>query len=108
MKILFEDKDLEELIVTGKNHKYRKYARNKKFMKSLAISYSYMRSVDKASELKIYSFMHYEVLKHIKDKTTSSIRPCNGMVERIIFQEIENGIIINILELNSDHYGNKK
>ena len=32
MKIEFEDKDLEELITTGRNSKYKKYTRNAKFM----------------------------------------------------------------------------
>ena len=32
MQIIFEDKDLEELITTGYNSKYKKYTRNKKFM----------------------------------------------------------------------------
>ena len=77
-------------------------------MRSLAIAYSYLRAVDKASELNDYSFLHYEKLKHINEKDISSIRPCNGMVERIIFKEIDEGIIINLLELNTDHYGNKK
>ena len=36
MKIVFEDRDLEELITTGRNSKYKKYTRNGKFMKALA------------------------------------------------------------------------
>ena len=36
MKIVFEDRDLEELITTGRNRKYKKYTRNGKFMKALA------------------------------------------------------------------------
>ena len=34
MKIVFEDTDLEELITTGRNSKYKKYTRNAKFMKA--------------------------------------------------------------------------
>jgi hypothetical protein len=30
MQIIFDDKDLEELITTGYNNKYKKYTRNKK------------------------------------------------------------------------------
>ncbi len=33
MEIGFEDTDLEELITTGRNSKYKKYTRNAKFMK---------------------------------------------------------------------------
>ena len=29
MQIIFDDKDLEELITTGRNSKYKKYTRNK-------------------------------------------------------------------------------
>ena len=32
----------------------------------------------------------------------------NGRVERLIFTESEEGIEIEILELNTTHYGNKK
>lgn len=40
MQILFEDKDLEELIMTGYNNKYKKYTRNAKFMEALATAYT--------------------------------------------------------------------
>lgn len=30
MEVIFEDKDLEELIITGKNRKYKNIARDKK------------------------------------------------------------------------------
>ena len=30
MQIIFDDKDLEELITTGRNSKYKKYTRNGK------------------------------------------------------------------------------
>ena len=62
MKIVFEDTDLEELITTGRNSKYKKYARNAKFMKALATAYNYMRLVDVASDLRAISFLHYEQL----------------------------------------------
>lgn len=32
MKIVFEDTDLEELITTGRNRKYKNYTRNAKFI----------------------------------------------------------------------------
>lgn len=34
MQIIFDDKDLEELITTGRNSKYKKYTRNRKFMEA--------------------------------------------------------------------------
>ena len=57
MKIVFEDTDLEELITTGYNSKYKKYTRNAKFMKALATAYNYMRLVDVASELRAISLL---------------------------------------------------
>ena len=101
MQILFEDKDLEELITTGSNSKYKKYTRNAKFMKALA-----MRLSERASDLRSVSFLHYEQLKGTNGQ--SSIRVVNGMVERILFREFDGGIRITVLSLDDTHYGNKK
>ena len=106
MRISFDDKDLEELITTGRNSKYKKYTRNAKFMKALATAYNYMRMVDVASDLRAISFLHYEQLAGTNG--TSSIRVVNGMVERIIFREFDGGINITVLSLDDTHYGNKK
>jgi plasmid maintenance system killer protein len=106
MKIEFEDKDLEELITTGRNSKYKKYTRNAKFMKALATAYNYMRLVGVASDLRAISFLHYEQLAGTNGM--SSIRVVNGMVERILFREFDGGISITVLSLDDTHYGNKK
>ena len=52
MQIVFDDKDLEELITTGRNSKYKKYTRNQKFMKALATAYNYLRLSERASDLR--------------------------------------------------------
>ena len=101
-----EDTDLEELITTGRNSKYKKYTRNAKFMKALATAYNYMRLVDVASDLRAISFLHYEQLAGTNGM--SSIRVVNGMVERILFREFDGGINITVLSLDDTHYGNKK
>ena len=106
MKIVFEDTDLEELITTGRNSKYKKYTRNAKFMKALATAYNYMRMVDVSSDLRAISILHYEQLAGTNGM--SSIRVVNGMVERILFREVEGGISIMVLSLDDTHYGNKK
>ena len=62
LNIVFDDKDLEELITTGKNRKYRKYIRNKKFMQALAIAYNYLRTAECTNDLRSISFLHYEQL----------------------------------------------
>lgn len=104
MQIFFEDKDLEELIISGKNHKYKKFQRDKRFMSSLVRVYKTMLATECASKLSQWSFLHYEKLKNYE---LSSIRVMNGRVERILFKETENGIVITIIELNETHYGNK-
>lgn len=104
--ITIQDEDLQELITTGTNSgKYKKLARDKKFVQNLAIVYNTMRSVETTDGLKQYSFLHYEKLKHVN---MSSVRIMNNRVERLLFIENENGIEIIIIELNETHYGNKK
>lgn len=105
MKIEIEDKDLEELILTGENSKYKQLARDSKFMEALARAYRLLEVVEKASGLKVYSFLHYEQLKGSRK---SSIRIMNGRIERLLFEEINNGLEIKALTLNRDHYGNEK
>ena len=106
LEIIFDDKDLEELITTGRNNKYKKYTRNAKFMTALATAYKIMCSVSCTNELRPFSFLHYEQLSGTNG--LSSIRVVNGMVERIIFREFDGGIRITVLSLDDTHYGNKK
>lgn len=105
MNIIFEDKDLKELITTGKNRRYKKFTKDYRFMDSLYRVYNTMSATTAAPELAQYSFLHYEQLK---GNGKSSVRVMNGRVERIIFREIDNGIEITILELDESHYGKKK
>lgn len=67
--------------------------------------YNLMRSLEHISRLKEYRFLHYEQLKHI---SLSSVRIINGRVERLLFKEIDDGIKISLIEINENHYGNKK
>ena len=106
MQIVFEDTDLEELIITGRNNRYKKYSRNGKFMKALATAYNYIRLAECTSDLRSVSYLHYEQLAGTNG--LSSIRVVNGMVERILFREFEGGIRITVLSLDDTHYGNKK
>jgi hypothetical protein len=106
MKVNISDKDLDELIRTGKNNKYKKYSKDRKFMEGLARVYKVMLNVADTNGLKPYSFLHYEKLAN--NLNLSSVRVLNGRVERLLFRELEDGIEITIIELNNDHYGNKK
>lgn len=56
-------------------------------------------------ELRQYGFLHYEKLAH---DPRSSIRIVNGMVERLLFTETDDGIEVELIEIDSTHYGNKK
>lgn len=105
MNIIFEDKDLEELILTGKNNKYKKYSKDKRFMLALGRMYKLMQASDNTTVLSTYSFLHYEKLKGLD---LSSVRVMNGKVERVLFRETDNGIVITIIDLDDTHYGNKK
>lgn len=104
MNVLFKDTELEQLVLYGKSRKYEKYARDAKFTERLVRAVNIMRIVGEARMLANYSYLHYEKLKH---RDASSIRIMNGRIERIIFRELNNGIEIELLELNNDHYGNK-
>lgn len=98
-------KILEELVFTGMNRKYKKYSRDRKFMENLIDVYNYIRAAADIKALSAYSFLHYERLRH---NDLSSVRIMNNRVERLLFRELENGICITIIELNTTHYGNKK
>ncbi len=105
IEIIYKDTDLKELIEEGKNKKYEKLSRDKKFMDSLRKQIAIMSAANKVSEFKDFSMLHYEQLKYCN---ASSVRIQNNRVERIIFTENENGIEITLLELNTNHYGSTK
>ena len=107
MIVIFEDKDLEELILTGRNGKYKKVMKVKALMDGILRAYRIMQTVPNAAMLGQFSFLHYEKLKH-KLSGHSSVRVANGYVERIIFIEEEEGIRVKLIELDDTHYGNKK
>ena len=106
MQVNISDKDLEELINTGQNNKYKRYSRDKKFMEGLARAYKIMQIVENPEGLRLYSYLHYEKLAY--NVNLSSVRIVNGRVERLLFEETNDGIEITIIELNTQHYGNKK
>ena len=100
------DDDLQELILDGTNAgKYKKLARDRKFVQKLTEIYRLLTSVEHVSQLKMYSFLHYEQLRY---SALSSVRIFNNRVERLLFEETESGFKITLIELNEDHYGNKK
>ena len=108
MNVVILDQDLEELIHTKKNRRYRKIERSKDLYRGLIKAINALKTARHVSLLPEISFLHYEKLKHGDYKGKSSVRIANGAVERLIFTENENGIEIYIIELDDTHYGNKR
>jgi hypothetical protein len=67
-----------------------------------------MYDVDSTEDLRYFSSLHYEKLKYQRDEPKSSVRLVNGMVERLLFVETDDGIEVELIEIDSTHYGNKK
>lgn len=74
-------------------------------MQGLLRVFSILENAENTSKLSQLSYLHYEQLK---GQNKSSVRIVNGMVERLIFTEINGGIEIEIIKLDTEHYGNKK
>ena len=64
--------------------------------------------VECTDELKNFSFLHYEKLRYQQGGPLSSVRLVNGLVERLLFKETQDGIEVKLIEIDSTHYGNKK
>lgn len=107
ISIIIQDSDLEELVTTGQNRKYKALSRNKRFMDGLSRVIFTIHNAESTASLGTYSFLHYEKLRNMAEPL-SSVRVVNGMPERLLFREADNMIEITIIELNTDHYGNKK
>ncbi len=107
MNVIIEDKDLEYLLEGKTKGKYKKLAKDGKFISQLDNVYNKMLDVERVGELAMFSFLHYEKLTGSRSGQ-SSVRIMNGRVERLIFTEHENGITIKLIELNQEHYGNKR
>ena len=106
MKIIM-DNDIKELIETGYNRKYRTVAKNTTLYVGLMRAYQILESAHSVEDLKLYSFLHYEKLKY-NYYGFSSVRLDNRYVHRLIFQEKADCITLQLIEIDSTHYGNKK
>ena len=104
MKVTFEDIDLENLVLTHRSRKYKKYQRDGKFLAALDRVFDDLRAAAKTVDLHLISYLHYEKLK---GASMSSVRVMTGRVERILFHEYEEGIEISIIEMDNMHYGQR-
>jgi plasmid maintenance system killer protein len=110
MEVFFSDYALKELYELGKtkDSKYKFLCRNRKLVEGYQRAVSIMYDVESTEALKAFSFLRYEKLKYQGDSPKSSLRLVNGMVERLIFTESEEGIEVELIKIDSTHYGNKK
>lgn len=66
MNVIFTDPALQELYKTGKtkDSRYKKLCRSKSFVAYYIDVVNLMIAVDKADDLRTYSYLHYEKLRH--------------------------------------------
>lgn len=107
MKVTFLSRGLEELFIRGKTKdiKLKQYNRDAKFIAAYQRVISIMIAVTGVGELRDYSILHYERLRF---RPESSVRIMNNRVERLLFIESETGIEIRIIEIDRNHYGDKR
>ncbi len=108
MNVIFKEAALEELYLKGdtKDRKYRILCRNKKLVEGYRRAVQLLKDVRIVNDLKIFSILHYEKLKYRKEPM-SSVRILNGSIERLLFTETKDGIEVELIEIDSTHYGNK-
>ena len=63
-------------------------------------------NVESLKELQQFSWLHYEKLKY-GFSGLSSVRLSNRFVHRLLFKEQEDKLLIELIEINETHYGNK-
>lgn len=98
--------DLLELYLTGKSVRYKDISRNRTLMEGFMYSIRLMKEVDSAEELRQISRLHYEKLKY-QYSGLSSVRLSNRFVHRLLFEEIDDGVVVRLIEIDDTHYGNK-
>lgn len=110
MNVFFADNALKELYKLGKtkDKRYKTICKCRKLVEGFQRAVSIMYDVEKTDDLKPLSFLHYEKLKYQGEFPKSSLRLANGMVEGLIFTETNGGIEVELIEIDSTHYGNKK
>ena len=107
MNVIFKDDALLELYQNGKtkNKNYKKYSRDREFTTSYKEIIDLFYSLENTSQLSSFSYLHYEKLRH---RPESSVRIINSRVERLLFTEEEEGITVELIEIDDKHYGKKR
>ena len=106
MKVEMTD-DLKELYETGQCKRYKDVSRNNLLLTGFARAIKIMEQVPSIDSLKEISFLHYERLRY-QLSGKSSVRLSNQYVHRLIFTETEDGLQVELIEIDDTHYGNKQ
>ena len=101
------DQDLLDLYQDGKSKKYKEIERNRELLGGFIRAVKMMMTVSNVQELSGFSYLHYEQLKY-EWSGYSSVRLSNKFVHRLIFTETEDGIEVELIDIDNTHYGNKK
>ncbi len=109
MNVIFKDAALKDIYEQGttKESRYKKFCRMRKLVEGYQRVVTILLSETTTTMLHHYSFLHYEKLKYQGNETHSSVRIANGHIERLIFTEDEQGITIELIEIDNTHYGNR-
>lgn len=104
MRYTIKDKDLLELLTTGKNGKFKSVAKNPAFMTGLRRVFATFDSAPDVAFLHKVSFLHYERLTG-NMSGLSSCRIINSSPLRLIIEEYEGEVFISILRMEDYHNG---
>lgn len=87
---------------TTSSKRYKKLSEDKKLIERYSQVITIMLDAQNVNKLRETSWLHYEKL--VK-RGQSSVRFFNNRVERLIFTETADGLQVNLIEIDQDHYG---
>ncbi len=107
MHIEYDNDEIENFIKygLGDSPPYRKWKSNKELRDNLDKVMVILERVSNCEGLRCYRSLNYESLKYDREGQ-SCVRIGYKTKFRLIFEELENGIRIKIIEI-SEHYGDK-
>ena len=98
--------ELLELYSTGRSKRYKDVARNPVLYGGFVRAVDAMFSVQSIDELRNISVLHYERLGY-NLSGYSSVRLSNSYVHRLLFTESEDGLKVELIQIDNTHYGKK-
>ena len=98
--------ELLELYSTGRSKRYKDVARNPVLYGGFVRAVDAMFSVQSIDELRNISVLHYERLRY-NLSGYSSVRLSNSYVHRLLFTESEDGLKVELIQIDNTHYGKK-